>query len=87
MLKFSSILDLIRAFPTEESCIKYLENLRWKDSVVSPFDSTSQVYSCKNNRYKCKNTGKYFTVKTRTIFEGSKVSFQNWFIAIYLYTS
>ncbi|MFC4687166.1 IS1595 family transposase [Epilithonimonas pallida] len=87
MLKFSSILDLIRAFPTEESCIKYLENLRWKNGVVSPFDSTSQVYSCKNNRYKCKNTGKYFTVKTRTIFEGSKVSFQTWFIAIYLYTS
>jgi hypothetical protein len=72
MLKFSSILDLIRAFPTEESCIKYLENLRWKDSVVSPFDSTSQVYSCKNNRYKCKNTGNILQLKLEQYLKALK---------------
>ncbi|CAI2187247.1 6729_t:CDS:2 [Funneliformis geosporum] len=27
---------------------------------TSPFDPTSQVYKCANNRYRCKNTGKYF---------------------------
>lgn len=87
MLKFSSILELIRAFPDEQSCIDYLTQLRWKNGVVSPFDSLSKVYKCKDNRYKCKNTGKYFNVRTRTIFEGSKISLQNWFMAIYLYTS
>lgn len=87
MLKFSSILDLIRAFPNEQSCIDYLTQLRWKNGVVSPFDTTSKVYVCKDNRYKCKNTGKYFNARTNTIFEGSKISLQNWFIAIYLYTS
>lgn len=87
MLKFSSILDLIRAFPNEQSCIDYLTQLRWKNGVVSPFDTTSKVYVCKDNRYKCKNTGKYFNARTNTIFEGSKISLQNWFIGIYLYTS
>ena len=28
-------------FPDEESCIVYLEQLRWGDKVVSPFDPES----------------------------------------------
>jgi len=87
MLNFSSILELIRTFSDEQSCIDYLTQLRWKNGVVSPFDSLSKVYKCKDNKYKCKNTGKYFNVRTKTIFEGSKISLQNWFVAIYLYTS
>lgn len=85
MKRFRSILDLVRAFPDEQSCINYLEQILWKDSVVSPFDTTSKVYKCANNRYKCKNTGKYFNVRTNTIFEGSKIPLQLWFIAIFLY--
>lgn len=86
MLKFSSILDLIRAFPDEQSCIDYLEQLRWKDGVVSPFDPSSKVYKCKGNKWKCYNSQRYFNAKTNTIFEGSKISLQTWYIAIYLYT-
>jgi transposase-like protein len=87
MLNFNSILELIRTFHNEQSCIDYLEQLRWKNGVVSPFDSLSKVYKCSNNKYRCKNTGKYFNVRTNTIFEGSKISLQKWFITIYLYTS
>ncbi len=87
MLNFTSIIDLFRAFPNEQSCIDYLEKIRWKNGVVSPFDPKSKVYKCKNNQYKCKNTNRLFNVKIKTIFEGSKISLQNWFIAIYLYTS
>ena len=63
---FNSILDLIQEFPDQDSCIKHLEKLRWKDGVVSPFDKDSKVYVCKNNNYRCKNTKKYFNVKTGT---------------------
>jgi len=84
--EFKSIIDLIKAFPDEQTCINHLEKLRWDDNVVSPFDPTSKVYKCKNNKYKCKNTGKYFNVKTATLFDNSKVDLQKWFIAIYLIT-
>ncbi|NMH89138.1 IS1595 family transposase [Flavivirga algicola] len=82
-----SVLDLIKAFPTEQDCIDHLEILRWNENVVSPFDSTSKVYKCKNNRYKCKNTGKYFNVKTNTIFDNTKMELQKWFLAIWIVTS
>lgn len=82
----TSVIDLITTFSTQEKCIKYLEQIRWDDTPISPFDETSKVYKCKNNRYRCKNTGKYFNVMTGTMFEGTKISLQKWFLAIWLIT-
>lgn len=84
---FNSIFDLIRVFPDEQSCIDHLEALRWDGNVSSPFKADSKVYKCKDNKYKCKSSGKYFNVRTDTIFEGSKIILQHWFMAIYLFTS
>lgn len=87
MKQFKSILELVTKFPTEQACIEYLELLRWNGDVVSPFDPESKVYNCKGNRYKCKNTGKYFNAKVGTIFEDTKIPLQKWFIALYLVSS
>lgn len=83
---FNSLFELFEAFPTEQSCIEHLEQLRWNGNVVSPFDTSSVVYKCKDNKYRCKNTGKYFNVKTNTLFDSSKVSLRKWFAAIWLVT-
>lgn len=84
---FNSVLELIQTFPTEQDCVDHLEKLRWNVDVVSPFDPESKVYNCKGNRYKCKNSGKYFNVKTATLFDNTKVELQKWFIAIFLITT
>ncbi|WP_370861457.1 IS1595 family transposase [Parabacteroides faecis] len=83
MFSFNTLIEFYNAFPDEQSCIDYLEKSRWGDIVISPFDPTSKVYKCKGNRYKCKNTGKYFNVRTGTIFENSKVSLRKWMLASY----
>jgi transposase-like protein len=84
---FNTILDLVNAFPDEQSCIEHLERLRWNGNIVSPFDEVSKVYKCANSRYRCRNTGKYFNVKTATLFDNTKVKLQKWFLAIWLVTS
>jgi transposase-like protein len=84
---FKSLLEIINTFSDENKCIQYLEQLRWEDGVVSPFDETSKVYKCKGNKYRCKNTGKYFNVKTDTMFDNTKIELQKWFMAIWLVTS
>lgn len=81
------ILNFMINFPDEESCVKYFEKLRWGDTVVSPFDSSSKVYKCANGKYKCRNTGKYFDVKTGTVFAGTKLSLRCWVFAIFLFMS
>ena len=84
---FKSVLDLLKAFPDEQTCINNLTELRWNGNIVSPFDSTSKVYKCKDNKYRCKNSGKYFNVRTATLFDNTKVELRKWFLAIYVVTS
>lgn len=82
-----SMLHLMQTFPTEESCIKYMELMLWgTDLPTSPFDNTSVVYKCNGYNYKCKNTGKYFNVKTGTMYENTKLPLQKWFLAVWLIT-
>lgn len=85
--EFKSIIELLKAFPDEQTCINHLEVLRWNGDIVSPFDPTSKVYKCKDNKYRCKNTGKYFNVRTATLFDNTKVELRKWFLAIYIVTS
>lgn len=87
MKQFKSLLDLLRTFPDEQSCIDYLEKKRWPEGVKSPFDSESKVYRCAGNKFKCKRTGKKFSVITGTVFESTKLPLQKWFIALYLFSS
>lgn len=84
---FNSLIELVQTFKDEQTCLEYLEKLRWGGYVVSPFDESSVVYKCKGNKYKCKNTGKYFNVKTNTLFDSTKIELQKWFMAIWLVTS
>lgn len=85
--KFNSLLDVINTFKDEQTCVDHLTSLRWNGNVISPFNSSSTVYVCKGNKYKCKNTGKYFNVRTGTFFDNTKVKLQKWFLAMYLITS
>ena len=88
MPEFRSISDLLAVFPNEQTIINYLEKHRWNGNVISPYDPTSKVYFCpSNNQYRCKNTKKFFNVKTGTIFARSKLSLQKWFLAFYLFSS
>jgi transposase-like protein len=85
-LQFNSLFDLLKTFDSEEICIEYLETLFWNGNPVSPFDPNSKVYKCAGNKYRCKNTGLYFNIKTNTIFDSTKISMQKWFMAIWLIT-
>jgi len=84
---FKSVTEILKAFPDEQACMTHLETIRWDKTVVSPFNPYSKVYFCNNNKYRCKDSGKYFNVKTGTLFYNSKVNLQKWFIAIWLVTS
>lgn len=85
---FKSVNDLLKAFPTEQSCIRYLERKLWPNGVItSPYDPTSKVYRRSDGMYRCKNTGKNFNVRVGTMFEGTKLPLRTWFMAIYLISS
>lgn len=75
--EFKSIIELMTYFDTEEKCITYLEELRWMNGVVSPYDPASKVYKGKNHLYYCKNTNRSFNVRTRCLFDMKLLSLRH----------
>lgn len=85
MFKFNTLSELTARFPDEQTCTQYLEIVRWRGKPVSPFDATSKVYKCKDNQYKCKNTGKIFNARYGTMFHRSSVPLLKWYMAIWIF--
>ena len=95
---FESIIDLFDTFQGDEDCIEFLEDILWEDGVVSPFYPEGEVYRCKDSLIKCKTTkkefklkryhcrasGKYFNVKTGTLFQGTRLPLRKFFGIIWL---
>ena len=84
---YNSVFEFLQAFPDEQACIRHLEQLRWPNGVVSPYDPTSKVYDYGHGKYRCSKTGKNFNVKINTLFESTKLPLQKWFLAIWLVTT
>lgn len=74
-----------KALSSEENAIKYFEKMRWDGKAVSPYDPTSKVYKCSNGKYKCKNTSRYFDVKTGTPLANTKLPITKWLLAMFLF--
>lgn len=78
-----TLVEFINTFKDEDTCLCYLEKIFWNGTPISPFDPTSKVYNYGGHKYRCKNTGKNFTVRTNTLFHKSKVPLTKWFYAIW----
>ncbi len=84
-----NVLSIANRFPTQESCIEHLENVRFN---IEPFCPRCGVvgecarkiernYLGRWNCHACKST---FNVLTGTIFQGTHIRLQKWFAAISL---
>lgn len=71
-------------FPDEQTCLTYLADIRWQGMVTSPFSPTGKVYECANGQYRCRDSARYFSAKTGTIFQNSRLPLRIWFHAIWL---
>jgi len=82
-----SILELTRMFPDEQTAMRWFENVRWGGNrCCSHCNSKATTRTGCNTPmpYRCKDCRKFFSVKTGTVMEKSKVSYQKWVFGIYL---
>lgn len=83
--EFNSLSSLVEYFDTEEKAVQYFEKIRWENDVTCPPCKNTKCYFIKTQkRYKCSSCKKQFNYKTGTIFQDSKISMRDWFIAIYI---
>jgi len=89
------LIDVHKAFATDEQCLSYLENKRWPNGVRCPICGHAEVSKItrksktKNKRaqiYQCleKTCKQQFSVTTGTIFHDSHLPLWKWFTAIAL---
>jgi transposase-like protein len=86
---FKNLIELRDHFSNEMVCIKHLEKMRWeKEGTYCPYCGHKKVYAFSDHKtYKCAKCRKRFNVKVGTIFENTKISLQEWFMAIYYLTA
>ncbi len=94
MKLIKSLKDILRNLHDKRTCREYLEELRWQGIPKCPHCNckSEKHYKLKNRGdfnglYKCRECKKRFTVTIGTMFEGSKVSLEDWFYAIYVFLS
>ena len=84
-----SLLDLFDMFPDEGSAVSWFENIRWPDGVdacprCGTIGQVAPVASGKPMPWRCGSCRKYFSVRTGTVMESSRLPLRKWVIALYL---
>ncbi len=82
------LIKIMEMFPDQEACIAYLERLRWQGSPECPHCESTHVKQRNESdtgrigRYNCHGCRSTFKVTSGTIFHGTKIPLQKWFVAI-----
>jgi len=85
---FDSLLQMMEAFPDEQTCVDHLRAIRWKNGAYCPHCGSAKVYHFSDKlTHKCGDCRQRFSIKVGTIFEDTKLPLRKWFIAIWLITS
>ena len=84
-----TLLELARMFPDEDAARQWFERILWPEGRFCPECGSLDTYECSHAKmpYKCRDCGKYFSVKTGTVMAGSPLPLLKWLYAIYLDTT
>ncbi len=85
-----TLIQLTDMFPNEDSAITWFESVRWREGRCcghcGSFE-TSNVTNCKPMPYWCKDCRSYFSCKTGSLIQDSRLPMRKWVFAIYLYVT
>ena len=85
-----NLIEVMERFPDQESCIEHLERIRWGGTPVCPHCGCIEVVRKKEDsvgrvgRWHCSACQASFKVTHGTVFHGTKIPLQKWFLAISL---
>lgn len=82
-----NIIEIFKKFPTQEACLRHLENIRWNGDPNCPYCGSLSVgpHTEKNKvRWQCQDCHSSFSVTVGTIFHNTHIELQKWFLLISL---
>ena len=90
--KGMTLVELIRKFPDDATAEAWIAEIRWPDGPECPHcghDNVQHPTAHKTMPYRCrgKRCRKWFSVRTGTVMRDSKLGYQEWAIAVYLFNT
>ncbi|MDE0532282.1 MAG: IS1595 family transposase [Albidovulum sp.] len=85
-----TLAELIRKFPDDEAAAKWVKSCRWPDGPECPHCGSKNIQhpvKHKTMTHRCRMCRRWFSVRTGTVMESSKLGMQTWVIATYLMTT
>ena len=88
----SAVLEALKNASVDEArSVAFLEKQRWGDSPACPRCGDTDVYQMKSRngernadyRWRCRGCSQFFTVRTKTIFEETRLPLRVWVYAIW----
>ena len=81
-----TVVQLMDMFPTEEAATEWFESIIWPNGRHCPKCGSERTREASHKKmpYWCTDCRSYFSVKTGTAMQASKVPLRKWAIAIYL---
>lgn len=83
-----SLLQFQQQFANEESCFKYLYQMRWSNGWICPKCQAKKYYYIRERKlYECADCLHQVSITAGTIFHKTRTPLHIWFWAIYLVTT
>ena len=87
-----TLVELIRKFPDDKTAEAWIAKIRWPNGPECPHcgcDNVQHPTAHKTMPYRCRGGGcrKFFSVKVGTVMQDSKLGYQEWAIAVYLFNT
>ena len=82
-----SLVELTRMFPNDDVAREWVENIRWPTGPRCPKCDSDNIQcdvAHKTMTHRCRTCRKWFSVRTGTAMQSSKLGLQVWVIAVYL---
>ena len=90
--KGMTLVELIRKFPDDKAAEAWIAEIRWPDGPQCPHCGCANVQhptAHKTMPYRCRGKGcrRFFSVRVGTVMQDSKLGYQEWAIAVYLFNT
>ena len=88
--KGMTLIELLKVFPDDAAAERWFVRQRWPDGIRCPHCDGVNVSSYGTHPtmpHHCRDCRKFFSAKTGTVMQGSKVGYQKWALAIYILTT
>ena len=82
-----SLIDVMAIFPNDETAERWFIERRWADGISCPHCHSANIQEKAKHATmssRCRSCRKFFSVRTETAMQDSKIGYQKWAIAFYL---